>query len=57
MKKKIEFEAIVRAQKPLKIGKINSAKLYPFIGKKVKVKVILLKQLKAIQKKENKPKE
>lgn len=40
MKKKIEFEAIVRKQPGYEpLGKINSKKLKPFINKKVKVRV------------------
>ena len=43
MKKKTEFIATVREQKGfIRIGKITSKKLEPFIGKKVKVKIEVL---------------
>jgi len=44
MKRKTEFVAIVREQRGfIRIGKITSKKLEPFIGKKVKVTVEILK--------------
>jgi len=40
----VEFEAIVRGNpdKGICVGKINSVKIYPLIGKKVKVIVEVL---------------
>jgi hypothetical protein len=40
----MDFEATVRGNKeaPIKAGRIVSAKLYDFIGKKVKISMVIL---------------